>query len=118
MDSIKEPTLYVFLDDKYKLPLWFEKWFNGTIIIPLSQRCSDGYRFKYDNEYVGQDDNYRFYLSDVSVNKTVKNNKFLMMIVLQPKSKVDTSIYLKQIFLTYETLCPIVQFPESYYDDL
>ena len=116
MDSIKEPTLYVFLDEKYKFPPWFEKWSNGTVTVPLSQRYSKGYRFKYDNEYVGQDDNYRFFLSDLSVNDVVKNGKFLMMIVIQPESKTDATNYIKQLFLTYETLCPIVQFPDSYYD--
>jgi len=118
MDGIKEPTVYVFLDDKYKFPPWFEKWPNGVIVEPISLPHSDKYRFSYNNEYVGQDDNYRFYLSDVAISAKAKDDKFMMLMVIQPRSKKNTSEYLKQIFLMYETLCPIIQFPENYYDDI
>lgn len=117
MNTIKEPTLYVFLNNESKFPSWFKLSKNDSITIPFSRRFSDKYRFNYNGKYIGDDNNYKFYLNEIGVTDIEKNGTFLIMLSIQPVLKHNSSIYVKKLLLTYEILCPIIQYPESYFND-
>ena len=138
MSKIEGPTLYAILEEGNEFPKWLTEWSNGCVKIPLTLRKSgpsisdpkvyqqlldiilktsaeNVYVFNFNEKYIGRDKTYYFYLSDVYVTNILNDDdKFVIGFYLKSKVKQTKNVkkrndYMKEMFISYEIICPIIQ---------
>lgn len=97
--------LFICLEHDNEFPVWF-KGSKTYLSILLKRQIGKTSRYAYNNEYIGEDANYKFYMTEVRIEKSITENIHVIFITFtcQPKTK---HIMQRNMTFTYVTLPPL-----------
>jgi hypothetical protein len=97
-------TLFICLEDENEFPSWF-KGSKTYLSILLNRQIGNSSRYAYDNEYFGEDKNYKFYMNEIRTAKS-HSNTYAIFISFTCKPK-NNNIMGRNITFSYVTLPPL-----------
>jgi len=104
--------LYLFLNDGNEFPSWFKSDLASKDLLKIHKKYhkkgTNIFNFK-KRRFVGEDDNYKFYLKEIAFTPASIEDKFIVALKIKCslKENIRAKNYLKKITLFYDVLAPL-----------